>query len=105
MQTFFLATQEKGYYVLNDTFRYLQDPTKSHSADYPVSDASANGTPQQYAMQHEVCSSGIVFCTHSAHDCEKCFLPFDFNWLHVQGMVKVEFNACKLYEAATSHTD
>lgn len=25
VQTFFLATQEKGYYVLNDQFRYLRE--------------------------------------------------------------------------------
>lgn len=52
VQTFFLATQEKGYYVLNDTFRYMSDPAKSQSSTY--SDASTNGNPQQYPMQHEV---------------------------------------------------
>ena len=30
MQAFFLATQERGYYVLNDTFRYME-PQKEAS--------------------------------------------------------------------------
>lgn len=33
MQTFFLAVQEKGYFVLNDIFRYLPElPTQSAPA-------------------------------------------------------------------------
>lgn len=34
VQSFFLAVQEKGYFVLNDTFRYLADRT-SRPAQYP----------------------------------------------------------------------
>ena len=37
VQTFFLAVQEKGYFVLNDLFRYLPEPT---SAQPPQSAAA-----------------------------------------------------------------
>ncbi|CAK0784553.1 hypothetical protein CVIRNUC_007757 [Coccomyxa viridis] len=35
MQTFFLAVQEKGYFVLNDLFRYLPEPPQSASEPEP----------------------------------------------------------------------
>ncbi|XP_068305682.1 nuclear transport factor 2-like isoform X1 [Pyrus communis] len=37
-QTFFLAPQEKGYYVLNDVFRYIED-----NESLPTDTASVNG--------------------------------------------------------------
>ncbi|KAM1081160.1 hypothetical protein ACFX2I_015641 [Malus domestica] len=37
-QTFFLAPQEKGYYVLNDVFRYIED-----NESLPTNTASVNG--------------------------------------------------------------
>ncbi|KAK6925122.1 Nuclear transport factor 2 domain [Dillenia turbinata] len=40
-QTFFLAPQEKGYYVLNDIFRYVEE---SESVDVPI--LPANGTDE-----------------------------------------------------------
>eukprot|EP00249_Psilotum_nudum_P013986 c24608_g2_i1 orf=198-1664(+) len=36
VQTFFLAPQEKGYYVLNDIFRYLGEESLSMKPVYPV---------------------------------------------------------------------
>lgn len=54
VQSFFLATQERGYFVLNDTFRYLSDPAKAFAADFAAQDVVSNGSPQQYGAHHEV---------------------------------------------------
>ena len=54
VQSFFLATQERGYFVLNDTFRYLSNPSKAFAADFAAPDVVSNGSPQQYGAQHEV---------------------------------------------------
>lgn len=35
-QTFFLAPQENGYFVLNDVFRYIEDNESSQSNNVPV---------------------------------------------------------------------
>lgn len=35
-QTFFLAPQENGYYVLNDVFRYIEDNESSQTNSVPV---------------------------------------------------------------------
>lgn len=35
-QTFFLAPQENGYFVLNDVFRYIEDNESSQSSSVPV---------------------------------------------------------------------
>ncbi|KAG0583720.1 hypothetical protein M758_3G157700 [Ceratodon purpureus] len=40
VQSFFLAPQEKGYFVLNDVFRYLDDDVQTKSA------SSSNGVPE-----------------------------------------------------------
>ncbi|DBB02943.1 TPA: hypothetical protein ACH3X1_013541 [Trebouxia sp. C0004] len=53
VQSFFLATQERGYFVLNDTFRYLSDPAKAFAADFAAQDVVSNGSPQQYGARHE----------------------------------------------------
>lgn len=37
-QTFFLAPQDKGYYVLNDVFRYVEE-----SETLPINSVPANG--------------------------------------------------------------
>ena len=47
MQTFFLAVQEKGYFVLNDIFRYLKLPP--HSAPAP---AAPTAPPQQAPIEN-----------------------------------------------------
>ena len=52
MQSFFLATQERGYFVLNDTFRYmepLEHSMKGFSAEFPGGVTSA-----KYIGHHEV---------------------------------------------------
>ena len=36
-QTFFLAPQDKGYFVLNDAFRYVDDGSQSFMNDVEVS--------------------------------------------------------------------
>ena len=42
-QTFFLAPQDKGYYVLNDIFRYLEgDVCKSVKQDSDIAPATLN---------------------------------------------------------------
>ena len=53
MQIFYLAVQDKGYYVLNDIFRYMPDARDSAAPAEPVPEvaaAQANGfaaLPQQ----------------------------------------------------------
>lgn len=42
-QTFFLATQDKGYYVLNDIFRYVEDADEQEERDF-TDDACAQTT-------------------------------------------------------------
>ena len=41
MQTFFLAVQEKGYFVLNDIFRYLPE-APAQSAPEPAAPSAAS---------------------------------------------------------------
>ncbi|XP_024366287.1 nuclear transport factor 2 [Physcomitrium patens] len=41
VQSFFLAPQEKGYFVLNDVFRYLDDATPQEKTDQPVPEPAA----------------------------------------------------------------
>ncbi|KAK2995169.1 hypothetical protein RJ640_025399 [Escallonia rubra] len=40
-QTFFLAPQEKGYFVLNDMFRYVENPNHHDANQVPVNDVEA----------------------------------------------------------------
>jgi len=52
VQIFYLAVQDKGYYVLNDIFRYMPDAPDSAAPTEPVPEAAAqaNGfvaVPQQ----------------------------------------------------------
>ena len=47
MQTFFLAVQEKGYFVLNDIFRYLEPPPQSAPAP-----AAPTAPPQQAPIEN-----------------------------------------------------
>ena len=51
VQIFYLAVQDKGYYVLNDIFRYMPDAPDSSGAAEPLPEAAqANGyavVPQQ----------------------------------------------------------
>ncbi len=54
VQSFFLATQERGYFVLNDTFRYLAEPAKAFAADFATPDVVTHGASQQYGAHHEV---------------------------------------------------
>lgn len=46
-QTFFLAPQDKGYYVLNDVFRYIEenDTLQSNSASVNVVNEKADTVP------------------------------------------------------------
>lgn len=46
-QTFFLAPQDKGYYVLNDVFRYIEDNDKVqlNSSPRTITNENAKATP------------------------------------------------------------
>ncbi|XP_009614847.1 nuclear transport factor 2-like isoform X3 [Nicotiana tomentosiformis] len=46
-QTFFLAPQDRGYFVLNDMFRYVENVSQHDAVQVPVTDAEAPVTPQQ----------------------------------------------------------
>ncbi|KAL9239467.1 hypothetical protein vseg_013785 [Gypsophila vaccaria] len=51
-QTFFLAPQEKGYYVLNDVFRYIEDEAEGEATPEDVSaPAAGNSENVQAAVQ------------------------------------------------------
>ncbi|KAG0344306.1 hypothetical protein BG004_004567 [Podila humilis] len=55
VQTFFLAQQPKGYYVLNDIFRYLKDEPEEEEEDYDMvskdEGVGAVTTPEQEETQ------------------------------------------------------
>ena len=58
VQSFFLAPQEKGYFVLNDIFRYLDEDspeTKSAAASLP------NGAAEPVPMIHANPEPGKLF--------------------------------------------
>ena len=44
-QSFFLAPQEKGFFVLNDVFRYVDDENSGTAASDPVDDVNENVGP------------------------------------------------------------
>ncbi|XP_010323093.1 nuclear transport factor 2 isoform X3 [Solanum lycopersicum] len=46
-QTFFLAPQDRGYFVLNDMFRYVETASQHDTVQVPVTDAVAPVTPEQ----------------------------------------------------------
>lgn len=46
-QTFFLAPQDKGYFVLNDVFRYVDDTKQLIRNQDPVNDIEAPITPEE----------------------------------------------------------
>ncbi|XWS31241.1 hypothetical protein CRYUN_Cryun23aG0060700 [Craigia yunnanensis] len=46
-QSFFLAPQDKGYFVLNDVFRYLDDAKHQSGSQDPVNNTEASLTPVQ----------------------------------------------------------
>lgn len=46
-QSFFLAPQDKGYFVLNDVFRYVDDPTHQNENQEPASNFEAPLAPDQ----------------------------------------------------------
>ncbi len=73
VQTFFLAVQEKGYFVLNDLFRYLPEPQPVQPpqlgvAPAPVSAAeegvheAAPAPAAQHAPQMQACAALIAVC-------------------------------------------
>ncbi|KAJ8553021.1 hypothetical protein K7X08_020414 [Anisodus acutangulus] len=45
-QTFFLAPQDRGYFVLNDMFRYVESVNQHDTARVPATDAVAPVTPE-----------------------------------------------------------
>lgn len=73
-QTFFLAPQDKGYFVLNDLFRYTSatvipvtehhDPSDTPHVDVPV-EVLANGTAVHYPSEHGVFFMLFVTCAMS----------------------------------------
>lgn len=59
-QTFFLAPQPTGYYVLNDVFRFMDEVKASTPSESEVSDANENAvstpsTPKQGRFVPSVC--------------------------------------------------
>lgn len=46
-QTFFLAPQDRGYFVLNDMFRYVETVSQHDTVQVPVADVVAPVTPEQ----------------------------------------------------------
>ena len=46
-QSFFLAPQEKGYFVLNDIFRYVEDIKHRNEEHRSVNEVEAPLTPEQ----------------------------------------------------------
>ena len=46
-QTFFLAQQPDGYYVLNDIFRFLKEDIEANGDAWDANNSSINGTAQQ----------------------------------------------------------
>lgn len=61
VQTFFLAPQEVGYFVLNDMFRYLDGEPKTLQPLVPM----ANGTVEQHVPAPE---QGDLLCNNAASD-------------------------------------
>lgn len=60
-QTFFLAPQDKGYFVLNDIFRYVEDPQLLDANSVSVNDAEPPLAVEQ--------GMRFLYC-----ECVKCFL-------------------------------
>uniref|UniRef100_A0A7N0U9X9 Uncharacterized protein n=1 Tax=Kalanchoe fedtschenkoi TaxID=63787 RepID=A0A7N0U9X9_KALFE len=52
-QAFFLAPQDKGYFVLNDAFRYVEDVKSQEEAHVPVSEIENPITPDQDTASQE----------------------------------------------------
>ncbi|KAJ9543454.1 hypothetical protein OSB04_023161 [Centaurea solstitialis] len=46
-QSFFLAPQDKGFYVLNDMFRYMENANHNEGNTAPVEDVEAPANPEQ----------------------------------------------------------
>ncbi|KAK8477363.1 hypothetical protein V6N12_007889 [Hibiscus sabdariffa] len=46
-QSFFLAPQDKGYFVLNDVFRYIDEAKHESGSQGPVNNTEASLTPEQ----------------------------------------------------------
>ena len=61
VQSFFLAPQDRGYYVLNDIFRYLDEDTQSSkmSSGPPVHELS-NGVIDMYERLQVTSESGNI---------------------------------------------
>lgn len=50
-QSFFLAPQDKGYFVLNDIFRYIENAKHHEEGHAPVEDVVDSATPEQVAPE------------------------------------------------------
>ncbi|PWA95417.1 hypothetical protein CTI12_AA051210 [Artemisia annua] len=48
-QSFFLAPQDKGYFVLNDMFRYVENASHNEGSIAPAEDVEAPANPEQVA--------------------------------------------------------
>lgn len=60
VQCFFLAPQEKGYFVLNDVFRYCDDEVPQQTGSAP---AIPNGVPEAGPVHQKAPEPGILaFC-------------------------------------------
>ncbi|XWS47200.1 hypothetical protein CRYUN_Cryun14cG0132600 [Craigia yunnanensis] len=53
-QSFFLAPQDKGYFVLNDVFRYVDEVKHQSGSQDPVNDIEASLNPKQDPSNHIV---------------------------------------------------
>jgi hypothetical protein len=56
VQTFFLAEQPNGYFVLNDIFRFLKEETAESEEEREDEEASADEKPIRFSCSR-ICSS------------------------------------------------
>ncbi|KAK3017455.1 hypothetical protein RJ639_006405 [Escallonia herrerae] len=79
-QTFFLAPQEKGYFVLNDMFRYVESPNHHDANQVPVSDVEAplnceQGSAEPSAVQENHILEQTTVGSEEANGEEEYNLP------------------------------
>lgn len=55
-QSFFLAPQDKGYFVLNDVFRYVDEYKSVDIESAPANDADENAPTDAFTPESGICS-------------------------------------------------
>lgn len=84
-QSFFLAPQDKGYFVLNDIFRYMEDVSHPDGKQGFGDDVQAPVTPDQGKKNLHVWFTfffSFIFCPRSSSlSFSVAFCFFSCNWL------------------------